>query len=140
MTEGMGHVIDPAGVARSALQAAVADYGPDVLWNAARLDDFCRDRLAGLPGEAALISSAARSNVPGLLRQQLLPGFLSVVQHERNELHHRLFFSLFLLRGWCGLKISDLQFRHGRAAGIHLAALFHQGSSKEPAPLSFRIG
>lgn len=71
VTEGMGHVIDPAGVARSALQAAVADYGTDVLWNAARLDDFCRDRLAGLPGEAALISSAARSDVPGLLRQQV---------------------------------------------------------------------
>ena len=71
MTEGMGHVIDPAGVARSALQAAVTDHGTDVLRNAAMLDDFCRDRLAGLPGEAILISSAARSNVPGLLRQQV---------------------------------------------------------------------
>ncbi len=71
MTEGMGQVIDPAGVARSALQAAVTDYGPDVLWNAAMLDDFCRDRLVGLPGEAILISGAARSNVPGLLRQQV---------------------------------------------------------------------
>jgi hypothetical protein len=71
VTEGMGHVIDPAGVARSALQAAVAHYGPDVLWNADMLDGFCRDRLAGLPGEAVLISSAARSNVPGLLRRQV---------------------------------------------------------------------
>ncbi len=70
MTEGMGHVIDPAGVARGALQAAVAGNGPGILSNAVMLDDFCRDRLVGLPGEAVLISSAARSDVPGLLRQQ----------------------------------------------------------------------
>ena len=71
MTQGPGYVIDPAGIARGALQAAVTDNGPTILSDAAMLDDFCRARLAGLPGEAALISSAARSDVPGLLRQQV---------------------------------------------------------------------
>jgi len=57
-------------VARGALQAAVAANGPGILWNPVMLDDFCRDRLAGLPGEAILINRAARSDVPGLLREQ----------------------------------------------------------------------
>jgi len=70
VAEGIGHVIDPAGVARSALQAAVTDNGPIILSNPVALDDFCRARLVGLPGEAALISSAARFDVPGLLRQR----------------------------------------------------------------------
>jgi hypothetical protein len=70
VAEGTGHVIDPAGVARDALQGAVAAHGPGVLWNPVMLDDFCRDRLAGLPGEAVLINRAARSDVPAQLREQ----------------------------------------------------------------------
>jgi hypothetical protein len=70
VTEGTGHVIDPAGDASRALQAAVALHGPGVLGNAVMLDGFCAERLVGLTGEAVLISSAARSNVPALLRQQ----------------------------------------------------------------------
>ena len=45
MTEGNGHVIDPAGVARLALQAAVAEHGPLVL-----PDPGIMDRAAGNPG------------------------------------------------------------------------------------------
>jgi hypothetical protein len=74
VAEGMGHVIDPAGEASRALLAAVAQHGPSVLGDAARLDDVCRDRLVGLPGEAVLISSAARSDVPALLRQRAADG------------------------------------------------------------------
>jgi hypothetical protein len=70
VTEGAGHVIDPAGDASRALQAAVALHGPGVLGNAAMLDAFCANRLAGLTGEAVLISSAAQSDVPALLRRQ----------------------------------------------------------------------
>jgi hypothetical protein len=70
VTEGAGHVIDPAGDASRALQAAVALHGPGVLGNAAMLDAFCANRLAGLTGEAILISSAAQYDVPALLRRQ----------------------------------------------------------------------
>ena len=71
MTAGNGHVIDPAGEARRALQAAMAEHGPQALSNAVIMDRICRDRLAGLPGEAILIGSAARSDVPVMLRQQV---------------------------------------------------------------------
>ncbi len=60
MTEGNGHVIDPAGVARLALQAAVAEHGPLVLPDPGIMDRAGRESRAGLPGEAILISSAAR--------------------------------------------------------------------------------
>jgi hypothetical protein len=70
MTEGNGHVIDPAGEARQALQAAVAEHGPQVLSNPVMMDGICRDRLTGLPGESILIDSAARSDVPTLLQQR----------------------------------------------------------------------
>jgi hypothetical protein len=70
MTEGNGHVIDPAGGARQALRAAVAEHGPQVLSNPVIMEGICRERLAGLPGESILISSAARSDVPALLRQR----------------------------------------------------------------------
>jgi len=70
VTEGSGHVIDPAGDASRALQAAVALHGPGVLGNATMLDAFCANRLADLTGEAVLISSAAQSDVPALLRRQ----------------------------------------------------------------------
>ena len=71
MTEGNGHVIDPAGVARRALQAAVAEHGPLVLSDPGIMDRIGRESLAGLPGEAILIGSAARTDVPALLREQI---------------------------------------------------------------------
>ena len=72
MTEGNGHVIDPNGDARRALHEAVAEHGPEVLSNAVIMDRVCRDHLSGLPGESILIGSAARSDVPALLRD-LIP-------------------------------------------------------------------
>ncbi|MGO9192081.1 MAG: hypothetical protein ACLP8X_26975, partial [Streptosporangiaceae bacterium] len=72
MTEGNGHVIDPAGDARRALQAVVAEYGPEALSNAVIMDGICQARLGNLPGEATLIGSAARTDVPALLRD-LIP-------------------------------------------------------------------
>ncbi len=71
MTEGNGHVIDPAGVARRALQAAVAEHGPLVLSDPGIMDRIGRESLAGLPGEASLIGSAARTDVPALLRERI---------------------------------------------------------------------
>jgi hypothetical protein len=67
VTEGNGHVIDPNGDARRALQEAVAEHGPEVLSNAGVMENVCRDHLAGLPGESILIGDAARTNVPALL-------------------------------------------------------------------------
>jgi len=69
VTEGNGHAIDPDGRARRALQAVVAERGTQALSNAVIMDGICRDRLGGLPGEAILIGSAARSDVPALLRE-----------------------------------------------------------------------
>ncbi len=71
MTEGNGHVIDPGGDAHRALQAAVAEHGPDVLSDAAIMDGICRERLGALPSEATLIGTAARSDVPALLQEQI---------------------------------------------------------------------
>ncbi len=71
MTEGNGHVIDPDGHARRALAAAVAQYGPQALADPAIMDGICRDRLGQLPGETILIGSAARADVPALLRARL---------------------------------------------------------------------
>ena len=73
MTKGNGHAIDPDGHARRALAAAVAEYGPQALSNPAVMDGICRDRLSQLPGEAVLIGSAARTDVPALLRARI-PG------------------------------------------------------------------
>ena len=67
MTEGTGHVIDPAGDARRALQDAVTSHGPEVLSDATVMDHLCRTQLTALPGECILIVSAARANVPALL-------------------------------------------------------------------------
>ncbi len=72
MTEGNGHMIDPAGDARRALQAVVAEHGPEALSNAVIMDGICQARLSDLPGEAILIGSAARTDVPTLLRD-LIP-------------------------------------------------------------------
>ncbi len=72
MTEGNGHIIDPAGDARRALQAVVAEHGPEALSNAVIMDGICQARLSDLPGEAILIGSAARTDVPTLLRD-LIP-------------------------------------------------------------------
>ena len=72
MTEGNGHIIDPAGDARRALQAVVAEHGPEALSNAVIVDGMCQARLSSLPGEAILIGSAARTDVPALLRD-LIP-------------------------------------------------------------------
>jgi hypothetical protein len=72
VTEGNGHVIDPNGDARRALQEAVAEHGPEVLSNAGVMENVCRDHLAGLPGESILIGDAARTNVPALL-SDLIP-------------------------------------------------------------------
>jgi hypothetical protein len=72
VTEVPGHVIDPNGDARRALQEAVAEHGPEALSNAVIMYNVCRDHLIGLPGESILIGSAARSDVPALLRS-LIP-------------------------------------------------------------------
>ena len=71
MTEGTGHVIDPAGDARRALQDAVTSHGPEVLSDATVMDHLCRTQLTALPGECILIVSAARSDVPALLRDAI---------------------------------------------------------------------
>lgn len=73
MTEGNGHIIDPAGDARRALIAAVAEHGPEALSNAVIMDSICQERLSDLPGEAILIGSAARTDVPALLHERI-PG------------------------------------------------------------------
>jgi len=67
VTEGTGHVIDPAGDARRVLQDAVASHGPEVLSDATVMDHLSRTQLAALPGESILIVSAARADVPALL-------------------------------------------------------------------------
>ena len=71
MTEGTGHVIDPAGDARRALQDAVTSHGPEVLSDATVMDHLCRTQLTALPGESILIVSAARADVPALLRDAI---------------------------------------------------------------------
>ena len=71
MTEGTGHVIDPAGDARRALQEAVAEHGPEALSDATIMDNLCRTQLTALPGECILIVSAARADVPALLRDKI---------------------------------------------------------------------
>ena len=71
MTEGTGHVIDPDGDARRALLEAVAEHGPEALSDATVMDYLCRTQLAALPGESILIVSAARADVPALLRDKI---------------------------------------------------------------------
>ncbi len=71
MTEGTGHVIDPDGDARRALLGAVAEHGPEALSDATIMDNLCRSQLAALPGESILIVSAARADVPALLRSKI---------------------------------------------------------------------
>jgi len=71
VTEGNGHVIDPAGEARQALQTVVAAHGTQALSNPVIMDEICRDRLGALPGEAILIGSATRSDVPARLRERI---------------------------------------------------------------------
>jgi hypothetical protein len=71
VTEGTGHVIDPDGEARRALLEAVAEHGPEALSDATIMDDLCRNKLAALPGESVLIVSAARADVPALLRSKI---------------------------------------------------------------------
>jgi hypothetical protein len=71
LTEGTGHVIDPAGDARRAVQEAVNAYGPGVLSDATAMENLCRTQLTALPGECILIVSAARADVPALLRDKI---------------------------------------------------------------------
>ena len=71
MTEGTGHVIDPDGDARRAVQEAVAEGGPEVLSDATIMENLCRTQLTALPGECILIVSAARADVPALLRDKI---------------------------------------------------------------------
>jgi hypothetical protein len=71
VTEGNGHVIDPAGAARRALAAAVAEHGAQALSDVGLVERICRDQLADLPGETALIGSAARADVAAQLREQI---------------------------------------------------------------------
>ena len=71
MTEGTEHVIDPDGDARRALLGAVAEHGPEALSDATIMDNLCRNQLAALPGESILIVSAARADVPALLRDKI---------------------------------------------------------------------
>jgi hypothetical protein len=93
VTEGNGHLIDPNGEARRALLEAVAEHGPEALSDVVIMDNVCRDHLTGLPGESTLIASAARTDVPALLRD-LIPrlGNYGAIQSaaatlaEENEL------------------------------------------------------
>jgi hypothetical protein len=71
VTEGTGHVIDPAGDARRTLQDAVTSHGPEVLSDPTVMDHLARTQLAALPGECILIVSAARADVPALLRDAI---------------------------------------------------------------------
>lgn len=71
MTEGTGHVIDPDGDARRALLEVVAEHGPGALSDAIIMDNLCRSKLSALPGESILIVSAARADVPALLRDKV---------------------------------------------------------------------
>src|SRR6476620_8693974 len=71
VTEGTGHVIEPAGDARRTLQDAVTSHGPEVLSDPTVMDHLCRTQLAALPGESILIVSAARADVPALLRDAI---------------------------------------------------------------------
>jgi hypothetical protein len=71
VTEGTEHVIDPDGDARRALLEAVAEHGPEALSDATIMDNLCRNQLAALPGESILIVSAARADVPALLRDKI---------------------------------------------------------------------
>jgi len=71
VTEGTGHVIDPAGDARRAVQEAVSAHGPGVLSDATAMENLCRTQLTALPGECILIVSAARADVPALLRDKI---------------------------------------------------------------------
>src|SRR6476661_6438927 len=71
VTEGTGHVIDPAGDARRTLQDAVTSHGPEVLSDPTVTEHLCRTKLAALPGESILIVSAARADVPALLRDAI---------------------------------------------------------------------
>jgi len=71
VTEGTGHVIDPDGDARRALLQAVAEHGPEALSDPTIMDNLCRSQLAALPGESILIVSAARADVPMLLRNKI---------------------------------------------------------------------
>jgi hypothetical protein len=71
VTEGTGHVIDPAGDARRALQEALTTHGPTALSDATVMDNLCRTQLTALPGECILIVSAARADVPALLRDNI---------------------------------------------------------------------
>jgi hypothetical protein len=71
VTEGNGHVIDPGGDAHRALQAAVAEHGPEVLSNTAIMNGICRELLSAQPSEATLIGTAARADVPALLQEQI---------------------------------------------------------------------
>jgi hypothetical protein len=71
VTEGTGHVIDPDGDARRALLGVVAEHGPQALSDATIMDNLCRNQLAALPGESILIVSAARADVPALLRDKI---------------------------------------------------------------------
>jgi hypothetical protein len=73
MTGGAGQAIGPGGPggeARSVLRSAVADYGPQILSNAAILEGICEDRLPDSPREASLVSIAARADVAAMLEQQ----------------------------------------------------------------------
>jgi len=54
VTEGTGHVIDPAGDARRTLQDAVTSHGPEVLSDATVMEHLCRTQLTALPGECIL--------------------------------------------------------------------------------------
>jgi hypothetical protein len=71
VTEGTEHVIDPDGDARRALLGAVAEHGPEALSDATIMDNLCRNQLTALPGESILIVSAARADVPALLRDKI---------------------------------------------------------------------
>jgi hypothetical protein len=71
VTEGTGHIIDPDGDARRAMQEAVLAHGPEALSDATIMEDLCRTQLTALPGECILVVSAARANVPALLRDKI---------------------------------------------------------------------
>jgi hypothetical protein len=49
----------------------VTSHGPEVLSDATVMEHLCRTQLTALPGECILIVSAARSDVPALLRDAI---------------------------------------------------------------------
>ena len=93
----------------------MAEHGPEALSNAAIMDNVCRDHLIGLPGESILIGSAARSNVPALLRD-LIPrlGNYGAIQSAAATLAGGTIWTRRRACGWSGSSPGPWAYRAGR--------------------------